>query len=337
MDSPGRPVVGIGMPLYQAEKYVSVAIEGLLRQTFKNWRLYISDNGSTDATADICLKYAASDSRIVFERQDTNRGAAWNFNRVFEMSSGEYFCWAAGDDDHAPDFLQRCVEALSADPEVVVVAPATRVIDENGDDFDDHDYIDSSGYIRRPLTASQMNERVQCLTSSLAADRYLYVVRHFNYCQELFSLMRRDVLQSTGLHRAYYGSDKILLAEMALRGKILDLAEPLFMWRRHRGQSMWAGLKKHHQHFMGGLKSPVPAPIWFLAAYIKRVWEAPLRLAEKFALTFKLWRYALEPRQLRRQVFRLFGRRASLELHGTVSSDLLLAQGHPQRSRQSAH
>ena len=91
------PLVSIGMPVFNGEDYVEAALDSILTQTFTNFELIISDNASTDRTEEICNDFADSDDRIRYYRQEKNLGAAANFNRVFELSSGKYFKWAAHD------------------------------------------------------------------------------------------------------------------------------------------------------------------------------------------------------------------------------------------------
>jgi glycosyltransferase involved in cell wall biosynthesis len=106
------PRLAIGLPVHNGERYVSQAIDSLLGQTFTDFTLIVSDNGSTDATEEICRAYARRDARIRYHRSDENRGAAWNFNRVFELADSPYFKWAAYDDLCAPHFVERCIEFL---------------------------------------------------------------------------------------------------------------------------------------------------------------------------------------------------------------------------------
>jgi glycosyltransferase involved in cell wall biosynthesis len=99
---PHSPQVSIGMPIYNGELFIREALDSLLAQTFTDFELIISDNGSTDATEAICKEYAAKDVRIRYVRQGENRGAVANFWFVLNEAVGEYFMWAAADDrwDH---------------------------------------------------------------------------------------------------------------------------------------------------------------------------------------------------------------------------------------------
>jgi len=115
-----KPRVSIGLPVYNGENYLEEAIDSILAQTYKDFELIISDNASTDRTPDICQAYANKDPRIRYYRNEKNIGAAVNFNRVFELSSSEYFKWAAHDDIIAPDYISECIEILDNDDSIVL-------------------------------------------------------------------------------------------------------------------------------------------------------------------------------------------------------------------------
>ena len=83
---------------------------------------------------DAYLTAAEEDPRIRYFRSEVNRGAAWNFNRTFHLSRGEYFKWAAHDDSHHPDFLLKCIEVLDRSPEVVLCFTRTTFIDADDGD-----------------------------------------------------------------------------------------------------------------------------------------------------------------------------------------------------------
>src|SRR4051812_10444894 len=92
------PKVSVGLPVYNAEKYLDDSLRNLLNQSYADFELIISDNASTDATEEICRGYAAKDRRIIYHRNNCNMGIAWNHNRVFHLASGDFFMWAAHDD-----------------------------------------------------------------------------------------------------------------------------------------------------------------------------------------------------------------------------------------------
>lgn len=104
-----KPLVSIGMPVYNGEKYLRQALDSLLTQDYENFELIISDNASIDRTAEICKEYVARDRRVRYYRSKNNQGAASNFKYVLQMARGVYFMWAAHDDLWEPNFISFMV------------------------------------------------------------------------------------------------------------------------------------------------------------------------------------------------------------------------------------
>jgi glycosyltransferase involved in cell wall biosynthesis len=92
------PRLSIGLAVYKGENYLAESLDALLDQSCENFELIISDNASTDGTADICRRYEKQDSRILYVRQPRNIGLAPNHNFVFEQAREELFKWAYHDE-----------------------------------------------------------------------------------------------------------------------------------------------------------------------------------------------------------------------------------------------
>src|SRR5947208_3648945 len=127
-----RAQVSIGMPVYNGEATLRPALESLLAQDFTSFELNICDNGSTDATEEICREYLRRDNRIHYYRSNRNLGAAANFNRAFELGQSEYFMFAADDDTRQPDYLTKCIGALERAPEAVLCSTLFELIGTDG-------------------------------------------------------------------------------------------------------------------------------------------------------------------------------------------------------------
>src|SRR5205807_9176893 len=69
-----RPLLSIGLPVYNGVAFLAQALDCLLTQTFSAYELIVSDNASTDGTAELCRQYAARDARIRYIRNDRNVG-----------------------------------------------------------------------------------------------------------------------------------------------------------------------------------------------------------------------------------------------------------------------
>lgn len=106
------PMVSIGMPVYNGEEYLRDALDTLLEQTYRDFELIISDNASTDCTANICTEYSKKDKRIKYNRQKKNIGAISNFNYVLSIASGKYFMWAAHDDKWNKNYVELLANVL---------------------------------------------------------------------------------------------------------------------------------------------------------------------------------------------------------------------------------
>jgi glycosyltransferase involved in cell wall biosynthesis len=106
-----RPLVTVGMPSYNKAPFLAEAIESILAQTYENFELLISDDGSTDESAAICADYAEQDSRIRFVSQPNNLGMIGNFDFVLNEARGEYFMWFSADDRVDPRWLEACLAA----------------------------------------------------------------------------------------------------------------------------------------------------------------------------------------------------------------------------------
>ncbi len=106
------------MPVFNGERFVSRAIDSLLAQTDADWILHISDNDSTDRTADICKHYENLDARIRITRQSRNIGPSSNFRFLADHADGDYFMWAACDDIWHPQFVETARTTLESDRQI---------------------------------------------------------------------------------------------------------------------------------------------------------------------------------------------------------------------------
>jgi glycosyltransferase involved in cell wall biosynthesis len=206
------PLVSIGLPVYNGERYLADALDSLVAQDYKEFELIISDNASTDATSAICRQYAGRDKRIKLQRNAMNIGAARNFTEVFRKSRGTYFMWAAHDDLWHPTYVRRCVEVLDERPDVVLCGSNITFIDERGA------AIPYEGFNRLNTHSMNLRRRVSALSERLGW--FL-----------LSSLLRPAALRKTRLYTEAFGGDVILLMELLFLGTTYILPEKLFTCR----------------------------------------------------------------------------------------------------------
>lgn len=265
-----KPKVSIGLPIYNAERYLAEAIDSILAQTYTDFELIISDNASTDRTQEICLKYAQRDQRIRYHRNEKNMGGIPNHNLVFKLASGEYFKWAAHDDTIAPEFLASCVEALDQNPDAVLCMTKTRLIDEHGNPLRDIEY-------KKTTDADLPNP-------ARRFRNFLIFNMSGNF---LYGLIRVRGMEQTLLHGNFTSADLVFLAELALYGKYHVVPEYLFFRRDHPGQStkgVWKSERARHSWSDTSLANKIVLPKWsFLFRCFHAVHRAPLHILDRIA------------------------------------------------------
>ena len=274
--------VAVGIPVYNGANYLAAAIDSILAQSFGDFDLLISDNASTDGTEDICRAYAGKDRRIRYIRQPRNLGAAANHNVLAQVSETPYFKWAAHDDLLAPGFLAACVEVLDRDPTVVLVSPASGLIDETGAPLsyssERGGMIDSMGVCWPVLP-----EKNDGLMAGDPTQRFEAVMLNMFMCVEIFGLMRRSALLRTSLQGPFGGADKVLLAQMSLLGRFWLGDETLFFRRCHAQQfSMSASGAYRAAWFSGRRESIFTQQIKLLLAYCRAVNTTELTVRQRY-------------------------------------------------------
>jgi glycosyltransferase involved in cell wall biosynthesis len=141
MKSQKKNLVSIGMPVYNGESFIEEAINSLLSQDYAYFELIISDNASTDSTAEICKSYLKKDKRISYFRQKENIGAVKNFDFVLTQAKGKYFMWAACDDLWEPQFLSTMVQQIDRNRNCTIAFCKCDKIDSEGNKIRDYDQL----------------------------------------------------------------------------------------------------------------------------------------------------------------------------------------------------
>jgi glycosyltransferase involved in cell wall biosynthesis len=206
----------IGLPVYNGETYLADSIEALLGQSYEDFELIISDNASSDHTPDICRRYARQDSRVRYVRQPRNIGCAPNHNYVIDQARGELFKSASHDDLYGRDLLQRCIDALDENPDVVLAHSWSAVIDATGAVRELVDYPVATDQVRAP-------DRLRSMLFDGWGD-------------DEGGVVRMDVLRRTALHQSFHFADRTFTAALALQGPFYMVPERLYFRRAHPAQ-----------------------------------------------------------------------------------------------------
>ncbi|MEI7814781.1 MAG: glycosyltransferase [Coriobacteriia bacterium] len=206
------PLLSIGLAVYNGAEYLRGSIDSLLTQDVESLELIISDNASNDDTESICREYAGRDDRVRYARNETNIGAAGNFNRVFELSRGRYFMWGSDDDLWDPQFARLCIEKLERSPRAVMCT--SQVI-----------LIDSAGEVVTDVTYEAVD------TEGMSVDRRVFEMTRQAAWFDTYSVIRPSALRATQMLLPTYGMDVRLQLELLLQGDSLVVPQKLRAYR----------------------------------------------------------------------------------------------------------
>jgi len=193
------PKISIGLPVFNAEKFIEKRIESILNQSFTDFELIISDNASTDNTSQICNEFSKKDDRIRYIRQPKNMGVILNFKFVLEQAKGKYFAWAGADDFWHEDFLRKNIEALESNEKLAGSITKVRYFDLQIDKSTEKVDLVYRKFLKRikdtlkpggiyPLKGSYEEKVRKCLKKSRMS--IIYGVYHRDILQKSFIILQ---------------------------------------------------------------------------------------------------------------------------------------------------
>ena len=130
------PLVSIGIPTFNRSDTLVKCLESVLRQTYKNIEVIVSDNSSSDSTPDVCQEFENRDSRVKTWRQASNIGGNPNFDFVRKKARGIYFMLLGDDDWIDPNLIQSCVQFLESNSDYIAAGGRTFYYREDGVKFE---------------------------------------------------------------------------------------------------------------------------------------------------------------------------------------------------------
>jgi glycosyltransferase involved in cell wall biosynthesis len=263
--------VSIGMPVYNASAYLRTALDAVLAQTFKDFELVVADNASTDNSASICEEYAARDPRIRFHRNPVNIGANGNFTYTLKLARCKYFNWISSNDYIAPTYLEKAVAELDAHPDVVLCVARPRY-------FADH--IGNFQEVEDPMNIGM----------SSPIERFRALLERITINNAMHGLIRTEALRATMPLESYYSSDNVMIAQLSLAGKFVQLPEPLFYRRFEKAAATELMTPEQLRHFYAPeRKSPMRFQVWKLhAGFWSLLSRARLSMSDRFELAVHL-------------------------------------------------
>jgi len=284
------PHVGIGLPVYNGQKHIALALDSILAQSYENFELIVSDNASTDRTEEICRDYASRDRRIRYFRNPENLGAARNYNRVFELfTGGKYFRWHAHDDLIAPTNLEKCVRILEESPSASLAFPRRRYITwEEGRAIGSAWESVAGVSTEDGLAPGRPTNRLE----SFQNINFAAVLRLYGgwFPVFAFAMYPTELLRKTHLLGSFPGADRILVAELAMLGDFVEIPEELYFQRLHpaSGWTMRKNLQEEAAWFDPRGRAPRHPKSSLYFKYLNAIHRSPIPLHEKLARYFDL-------------------------------------------------
>ena len=264
-----QPLASAGIPVFQGENFLEETLQSLRKQDYTNMEILVCDNASTDMTVSIVKSHANEDARIRLIVNETNIGAAENYNKVFRESLGKYFAWNAHDDLSSPDFFASAVDALESNQDAVVAIPTTFRVSVNGEKL-------QTFPIPQDVFSPHPHVRFRA-----AARAHPEVI--------VFGLFRSDAVARTELHGHFSGSDRNFVAEIMLHGPAVMAGTSEFYLREHPNRSVRTYRRRGKNRFTHARdawyaperKGRIVFPSWRrLGGYIKSVRRTKLGAGE---------------------------------------------------------
>jgi glycosyltransferase involved in cell wall biosynthesis len=245
------PRVGLGVTLCNRAEFLAEALDSLLAQTYRDFQLVLVDDGSTDATEGLARGYAQRDSRVRYVRLPVRQGMVAAWRTAFEQATAggvRYFAWGSDHDRWHPRWLETLVGVLEAGPEIVMAYPLTERIGPDGAPLaKPARQFDTAGIADRSVRWRSFNR-----SDAVAAGDIVY------------GLMRADAVREAGVFRPVLCPDRLLVAELTLRGQIRQVPEVLW----YRRQFAAGSIERQRSTLFAPGTTPPPAwmPPWYMHA-----------------------------------------------------------------------
>ncbi|MFA6446260.1 MAG: glycosyltransferase family 2 protein, partial [Candidatus Paceibacterota bacterium] len=203
-----KPLVSIGLPTYNRADDLKTCLDNLTSLEYNNIEIIISDNHSTDTTAEVCKDYIKKDKRIRFYRQNTNLGVRKNSIFVLEKAKGKYFMLASDDDLRSKTYLSNTIPLLEKNIKATLAITDTTLFTKNQSFFIpvffrsiSHPVVSFYTYILHPECVSILlygvHRRSQIFIDNfkrIMNEKRPYAINGYDNSLAIFLLLQGDLL-----------------------------------------------------------------------------------------------------------------------------------------------
>jgi glycosyltransferase involved in cell wall biosynthesis len=250
------PLVSVGIPTYNRPIYLQRALECITGQTYKNIEIIVSDNCSPGyETESVVRKFMETDKRIRYFRQNENIGGL-NGNFVLEKAVGEYFMFAADDDEWDKDFIKNLLNGLLKNKDCIVA-------------FCPYHYIDEAGKIRGKEFVYDYSSKLTFFR--LCKFLWYYDDAFYYGLYKRYYLLQRKVRIWWGVNAncPINGAYPICFFLLASGNFVLTKTQPLWYFRQY-----FASSGRHYIPFVTTNKNPILAYLAFLLRKFNLMFES---------------------------------------------------------------
>lgn len=220
-----RPLVSIVLPVYNCERYIRECIDSILAQTYNTWELVIIDDGSTDASPNICDEYAQSEARIKVFHQ-SNNGVSYSRNIGIEASSGQFIVFCDSDDYLEPEYLETLLQTARDHPSYEHIWCCFQTVSGSDRENARPNYV-----LHDPVSFYSVKDILTLHAMWLDASP----------CNKLFSaekLMQNHLRFPEDLSLGEDYLFNLSYLDCSCKGKIAVISQPLYNYRRRKEDSL---------------------------------------------------------------------------------------------------
>ncbi|MXS70330.1 glycosyltransferase [Flavobacteriaceae bacterium W22] len=229
--------IAILLSTYNGEKYLKMQIQSLLEQDFKEWYLYIRDDGSTDRTVDIIEEFCKIHTNIYFISDGKNKGAAISFMYLLSIVEADYYMFCDQDDfwfKNKISTLYKTMDKNAITPELIF--SDAKVTNEY------LDIIDDSFWNYNKVSPNLLLEKPE----------YIAVYNSTPGCTMMFNRALKEHLQDYG--EKVYMHDWYVMIKAAQVGVLKCVCQPLMAYRQHQNNVLGARKVEWRERFAKLLK-----------------------------------------------------------------------------------
>ena len=262
-----NPIISIGLPVFNEEKFLRKKIESILNQTLQNFELIISDNASTDKTSEICQEFLKRDYRIKYFRQEENIGSVKNFEFVVKEAKCKYYVFTAADDQMSNNYLENNIEVIKKNKNCIGSVGKTNYF---GPAIEELEFVQNDSF------AIKINKKIRQWLASFFIDSFQgsynekirMALKWTGAGLFMYGVFRTDIFQKSFPKERFFGLEHVFLLNLVKYGDIIHNNDTYIEKFVGKGATSASGMfhliKNYEVNFFTTIFPMLPFTIWVL-------------------------------------------------------------------------